>query len=223
MFRKARATALQMSLDKPSSAPPQRMVHQLPCRSKATSKSSSILYWLCFAAEATVILAQHFPTHTSAVLALELFNASCASSLGGRITTAFLFGSFLIITGALLRFRCFREMGNHFTFALSIREGHSLITTGPYSVVRHPAYTAGYMTIIGALLVLMGDGSWWLAVGKATGMGQLWAANFIISAMMIVLVLLRGAKEDSYLAKQFGKQWEAWAKNVPCRYIPGVV
>ncbi|KXN81040.1 hypothetical protein AN958_06261 [Leucoagaricus sp. SymC.cos] len=41
MFRKARATAFQMSLDNPSSAPPRRIVHQLPSRSKAISKSPS--------------------------------------------------------------------------------------------------------------------------------------------------------------------------------------
>lgn len=79
------------------------------------------------------------------------------------------------------------------------------------------------MNVLGALLVLMGDGSWWLESGKATFMGQIWAINFLVSGALIVHAFLRGAKEDSYLKQQFAVQWEAWAKNVPYRYIPGVV
>jgi protein-S-isoprenylcysteine O-methyltransferase Ste14 len=140
----------------------------------------------------------------------------------GHITSPFVFGAGLIIAGALIRLRCFREMGRHFTFALSLRDNHTLITTGPYAVVRHPAYTGGNMTVLGAVLTLMYDGSWWFAGGYATAWGRFLALNFIVSGLLVVRACLRGHKEDDYLKTSFGEQWERFEKQVPHRYIPGV-
>ncbi|KAJ7930513.1 hypothetical protein B0H13DRAFT_1961679 [Mycena leptocephala] len=139
-----------------------------------------------------------------------------------RITVALISGTALVVAGAIIRFRCFREMGRHFTFALSLRDGHSLITTGPYSVVRHPAYTGGNMTLFGAALIHMWKGSWWFGGGYATAWGLILASHLLLSSGLIANGFLRGVKEDAYLKAQFGDQWERFAKQVPYRYIPGI-
>ena len=40
-----------------------------------------------------------------------------------------------------------------FTFEMSIRKDHMLITSGPYGVVRHPGYTGFLLVVIGMLLL----------------------------------------------------------------------
>jgi len=50
--------------------------------------------------------------------------------------------SYTYHVGAAIRFLCYKAMGKNFTYHLTIGEGHSLITTGPYSVIRQLSYTA---------------------------------------------------------------------------------
>lgn len=61
--------------------------------------------------------------------------------------------------GAALRAWCFRELGRLFTYEVGIREGHTLILTGPYSLVLHPSYT-------GTALMAAGY-AWWAAGPRA--------------------------------------------------------
>ncbi|KAJ7081117.1 hypothetical protein B0H15DRAFT_890375 [Mycena belliarum] len=131
-------------------------------------------------------------------------------------------GTGLIILGASIRIRCFRELGRHFTLAMTLRDDHSLVTTGPYGVVRHPAYTGGLLQLLGALIANLGPGSWFANGGSATLWGKFLAVNLGVCAAVFGYACTRGAKEDRYLAKTFGETWERFAKNVPYRYIPGV-
>ncbi|KAJ7433799.1 hypothetical protein FB451DRAFT_1419395 [Mycena latifolia] len=139
-----------------------------------------------------------------------------------RLSLALLVGTSLIVVGASIRLRCFRELGRHFTFAMSVRDHHALITTGPYAVVRHPSYTGGNMTLVGAVLSLLTPKSWWWDGGRTTPWGVFLTANFSICAALFMYAFLRGAKEDRYLAKTFGEKWECYARDVPYRYIPGL-
>ncbi|KAJ7040557.1 hypothetical protein C8F04DRAFT_1230895 [Mycena alexandri] len=176
-------------------------------------------YWAFFMTEAMVLFRATWETNFPANVVVD-FTGNHDSA--GRVTVPFVFGAGLIATGAMIRFRCFREMGRHFTFALSLRDGHKLISTGPYAIVRHPSYTGGNMTIVGAALTLMHDGSWWFGGGYRTGWGLFLAANFIVSSLLVVRAFLRGNVEDAYLRASFKEEWQAFADRVPYRYIPGV-
>lgn len=55
--------------------------------------------------------------------------------------------------GGLIRYKCYRVLGSMFTFEMSIREGHVLVTSGPYAIVRHPAYIGAILVVIGMFLV----------------------------------------------------------------------
>lgn len=111
-------------------------------------------------------------------------------------------GALLILASFLLVQRTFRE--NAFTApVVKIQEGHSVVSTGPYSVVRHPMYTGALLFVIGAPLSL---GSW---VGLA-------------SAPVFALVLaVRVVLEERTLAEGLPGYTE-YAARVRFRLIPYV-
>jgi protein-S-isoprenylcysteine O-methyltransferase Ste14 len=69
----------------------------------------------------------------------------------------FAVGVSLILLGSLLRRYCFRTLGEYFTGDVRARADQPVIGTGPYTLVRHPSYTAGMMMFTGIGLAL---GSW---------------------------------------------------------------
>lgn len=164
------------------------------------------------AREIIALVASHFPHSNSNPRGID------------TITPSFILGVALVIAGSSLRLLCFREMGVHFTFKLSLRPDHKLIRTGPYSIVRHPAYTGGQMALLGGLLTFMGSGSWWYTgAGYTTKMGMVLGGSYAASVVSLVYGVVRGAKEDEYLRREFGEEWERWARDVPYRYIPFVI
>jgi len=62
-------------------------------------------------------------------------------------------GAFMVTVGGLIRLECYRRLGRMFTFEMSIRKEHILVTSGPYGVVRHPGYTGALLAIGGMLLL----------------------------------------------------------------------
>jgi protein-S-isoprenylcysteine O-methyltransferase Ste14 len=115
---------------------------------------------------------------------------------------------------------CYNLLGRLFTFELSIRKDHKLITTGPYSIVRHPSYTGAILSVAGIAICHTGEGSW---VKECTSNGQLLqvlAWIWVLSGVLVILMRMR--KEDDMLKKEFGKDWDAWRKAVPCKIFPGV-
>jgi protein-S-isoprenylcysteine O-methyltransferase Ste14 len=116
-------------------------------------------------------------------------------------------------------------MGRMFTFELTIRKEHKLITSGPYSIVRHPGYTALFMIMCGYSICLMGDGSW---LRECSGLAldgtvtrvliSLWALNL---AFVIAALISRTKVEDEMLKKEF-REWDEWARQVPYRLLPFV-
>ncbi|KAF8351913.1 hypothetical protein F5887DRAFT_933008 [Amanita rubescens] len=43
---------------------------------------------------------------------------------------------------------------------MSVAKDHRLVTTGPYSIVRHPSYTGGFMATTSIFLLHASQGSW---------------------------------------------------------------
>lgn len=66
-------------------------------------------------------------------------------------------GNVLGALGVLVYFLVVRE-NRHAAAAVTVVEGQSVVSTGPYSVIRHPMYTGALLTCIGMPLAL---GSWW--------------------------------------------------------------
>ncbi len=89
------------------------------------------------------------------------------------------------------------------TVRIQSDRGHSVITTGPYAIVRHPGYASGLP----------------LFVGMALAMGSLWA---LIPAVVTTLVLVVRARwEDAMLQAEL-PGYQEYAQNVRYKLIRGV-
>jgi protein-S-isoprenylcysteine O-methyltransferase Ste14 len=130
----------------------------------------------------------------------------------------------LVVLGAAIRYWCFHELGRYFTFHITLLKNHKLVTTGPYSIVRHPSYTGGLLIAIGQLIWFTARGSW-LRESMIYEVKLSWlliAPGMLSILQCFVNVPRRMPVEDEILKKEFGRQWDEWARAVPYRLFPGV-
>lgn len=159
-----------------------------------------------------------FPSELQAVI------GSLQSIQNVSITSASLFGIALIVIGGFIRWWCFRTLGRFFTFKLSVRKGHQLVTSGPYGVVRHPSYAGAALLSIGQF-ILHGSPS---SLVRRSGILSIPAfkaiAVVVLMGRMIVVasLILRIKYEDEMLKSISRVEWEKWAKVVKYCLIPGI-
>jgi protein-S-isoprenylcysteine O-methyltransferase Ste14 len=111
-------------------------------------------------------------------------------------------GDILVALWWLVVFIVFRE--NSFASAtIEVADGQTVVSTGPYAIVRHPMYAGGLLLVVGMPLAL---GSYW--------------GLLPIGAMMPVL-LWRLFDEERFLARKLPGYTEYCAR-VRWRLIPGV-
>lgn len=70
---------------------------------------------------------------------------------------AFIAGLALLVGGSLLRRQCWRQLGASFTGDVRVQSDQHIVSTGAYTYVRHPSYTAGILMHTGFGVAL---GSW---------------------------------------------------------------
>ena len=178
--------------------------------------------WLTAVIEILVIVADYSSPHPFAnyIIRTTSIVENCPQRI--RIPASFLVGVSLTLLGTLIRILCYQSLGQLFTFELSIQPGHKLIVTGPYSIVRHPSYTGMILTIIGTFCSNF-HGSWIAECGVlGLGFGKMLVAYWtVVGSAVILSLLLRIPNEDELLKRQFGKDWELWASQVPYRLVPG--
>jgi len=177
--------------------------------------------WLATACEVITLLARCFPDSILSDVSPRL----CLSEAGGDrlgLSNTFVAGWLLIMSGSALRDWCFRELGRHFTFHLAVRNSHKLVTSGPYAIVRHPAYLGFLVYGAGSVMCLFGSGSWTRECGiLGTVGGQLFAV--VWTGLVVAISLLffgRAALEDETLRKEFEGQWAEYARRTRYRIIP---
>ncbi|KZT25440.1 hypothetical protein NEOLEDRAFT_1092893 [Neolentinus lepideus HHB14362 ss-1] len=176
--------------------------------------------WAVTLCEVAVILARRYPSSPIAQATLRILFPSSSASI--RLTPALLSAALLATAGGLLRKWCFVHLGRLFTYQLSIRQGHQLVTSGPYSIVRHPSYTGAFLMTAGFHLMPLLPGSWvWESGILQTPAGRAFSLFILgLSAASMPGMLARVPREDKMMKDQFGEQWENWAKMTPYRLIP---
>lgn len=108
----------------------------------------------------------------------------------------------LVLLGYVIVFFVFRE--NSYTSRIvEVVEGQKVVTTGPYSLVRHPMYAG---------VVLM-----YLATPIA--LGSFWALGFFVP--VIVLIVVRALDEERVLMRDL-EGYPEYAQKVRYRLVPGV-
>lgn len=97
-----------------------------------------------------------------------------------------------------------RHLGKNWSQAVTLKEGHELITTGPYSLVRHPIYT-------GLLLGFLGSA---VARGELRG---------LLAVVLVFVALWRKLKlEEKWMRAQFGQPYEDYSRHVAA-LVPYIV
>ncbi|KAH9925367.1 uncharacterized protein BXZ73DRAFT_91103 [Epithele typhae] len=154
-----------------------------------------------------------------------------------RSTPAFLAGLSLVTAGTLLRLTCYRYLGALFTFDLTLLPKHTLITRGPYSVVRHPAYLGSILVFLGLGLADLSPGGWVAEcvsagdhaspslLGPAVGprLATSWALFAVWFAWWLAVGVRRARMEDATLRKEFGREWDVYARRVRSWFVPGLL
>jgi protein-S-isoprenylcysteine O-methyltransferase Ste14 len=139
-------------------------------------------------------------------------------------TPRFLAGASLMISAALLRMWCYRTLGKFFTFEVAVKKDHHLFTEGPYSYVRHPAYTGGWGLLLATYLIAFSDTEYIsvcnIASTQARWLLYLWKIPAAYSAFAL---FRRGNVEDAILRDTFGATWEHYARDTPYKFIPFIL
>lgn len=183
---------------------------------------SQNIYYIIALCEPAVLLASHLPSRASDIVIHVLAHNSDVLASNVRFTSPWLAGCLLLACGSLLRLACYRELGKFFTWELSIKKDQRLVTTGPYSVVRHPSYAASALMGLGTVLMHFAPGGWYAeCLGYMSWASKVFAFLWSAWELLLPLALMtRVEKEDSVLREKFGDEWDAWRKQTPYRVFP---
>ncbi|KAI3608595.1 putative transmembrane protein [Cupriavidus necator H850] len=112
-------------------------------------------------------------------------------------------GVALFAGGGVLRLWPVFVLGRRFSGLVAIQPGHTLVTTGIYSVIRHPSY-------LGFLVSSLG---WVLAFRSGVGV--------VLTLLMVPVLLARIRAEEALLRDQFGDEYASYCDRT-WRMLPGI-
>jgi protein-S-isoprenylcysteine O-methyltransferase Ste14 len=115
-------------------------------------------------------------------------------------TAISILGDALIVAGFLIVFAVFRE--NSFAAAtIEVGAGQSVVSTGPYRIVRHPMYAGALVLLDGVPLAL---GSWW---------------GLLVVIPMAAVIVWRLVNEERFLTERL-PGYADYRRNVRYRLVP---
>ena len=115
-------------------------------------------------------------------------------------------GAVILFLGCLLFLITHIALKNNWSPYLELNKEHKLITTGVYSIVRHPMYTSFMLTIIGNGLILAN----WFILGFGL-------------AVSVISYIIRLDDEERMMEDYFGDEYREYKKKTPKRIIPFVL
>lgn len=141
---------------------------------------------------------------TAVGLVVALFVPFAGVGSVGAPVTAFWAGIALMLAGFAFRLWAMLSLGRLFTHRVALKDDHEVIESGPYRLVRHPAYTGATVTYLG-IGVVTGNGIGALAAlgGALVGYGY------------------RIRIEERALRERLAG-YEQYVERTPYRLIPGV-
>jgi protein-S-isoprenylcysteine O-methyltransferase Ste14 len=101
-----------------------------------------------------------------------------------------------------LFYRTHRDLGRNWSVSLDVREGHTLVTGGVYSRVRHPMYSGFWLMALAQLLMLP---NWVAGPAGLVGFG--------------ILFFGRVGREEEMMLNAFGDEYRAYMQRTT-RIIP---
>ncbi len=108
----------------------------------------------------------------------------------------FWMGAGITAVGLIFSVWARHHLGDNWSQAVTVKEGHELIQSGPYGLVRHPIYT-------GLLLAFFGSA---IARGEWRGL--------LAVAMVFVTLWNKLQLEEKWMRGQFGDSYEDYSRRV---------
>ncbi len=103
-------------------------------------------------------------------------------------------GVIVCVAGVALAVWARANIGRNWGMPMSLREGHELVTSGPYAYIRHPIYS-------GLLLAML---------GSALAANPVWLVLFVVSLVYFVY----GARvEERHMTQQFPDAYPAYRRR----------
>ena len=116
----------------------------------------------------------------------------------------FWMGCAITLCGLLFSIWGRHHLGTNWSQAVTVKEDHQLITSGPYALVRHPIYT-------GLLLAFLGSA---VALGKWRG---------LLAVVLVFAVLWHKLRlEEKWMRAEFGESYMSYSKRVAA-LVPHVI
>ena len=97
-----------------------------------------------------------------------------------------------------------RHLGKNWSQAVTLKEDHELIRTGPYALVRHPIYTGLLLGFIGCAVA---RGEW---------------RGLLAVALVFVALWRKLRLEEKWMRVQFGDSYETYSRQVAA-LVPYIV
>jgi protein-S-isoprenylcysteine O-methyltransferase Ste14 len=107
----------------------------------------------------------------------------------------FWLGAALTVAGILFAVWAREHLGRNWSRSVTIKQGHELIVTGPYAVVRHPIYTG----------ILAGFLGMAIAISQVRG--------FIVFVLIFLVFRVKLRMEEEWMRSQFGETYAAYARR----------
>lgn len=104
-------------------------------------------------------------------------------------------GAVITIGGLLFAVWAREHLGRNWSRSVTIKQDHELITTGPYSVLRHPIYTG----------ILVGFFGTAIAISEVRG--------FVTLALIFVVFWVKLSMEEKWMHSQFGETYAAYVQR----------
>ncbi len=111
-------------------------------------------------------------------------------------------GAVLAVTALGLFLWIHRILGNNLSATLRIKDNHTLVTGGPYALIRHPMYSSFYMLHIAVFFL---TANWFIGVTWILGLS--------------LIILLRVEREESMLLERFGDDYRRYMRRTG-RFLP---
>jgi len=110
-----------------------------------------------------------------------------------------------MLLGVALRWTAIRTLGRYFTRDVAVSDDQAIVQSGAYRLIRHPAYSGTFLTMLGLAL----------ALGN-------WAGGLCLMAGVLVGHAYRVAVEERALVETIGRPYEEYMKRTK-RFIPRVL
>jgi len=106
-------------------------------------------------------------------------------------------GLLLVIVGIAFAIWARIYLGGNWSASVTVKEGHNLVTSGPYSIVRHPIYSGLLLAILGTVVAMRTE-----------------LRGLIGLTAIFIIFLLKSRTEETFMQQEFGARYSDYRRRV---------